>query len=138
MHCNNFSSRIYVEKTSEHCSFNHHHSRIAKEDGWWDRYSSGGLDNEQVYDQDSVKKKLYNVKELPERKKGKLREKKEKKRIIVALKVVLALKLNCSNNNSPPRTFILSSFIGVFLCSSFKSLLSVNPLTRSPALSPTL
>ena len=52
--------------TSEQCSLNHHYSRRAKEDGWWDIYSSGGLDDEQVYDQDSLKKKLYNVKELPE------------------------------------------------------------------------
>ena len=56
MHCNNFSDRIYVEKISEQCNFNHHHSRRAKEDGGWDIYSSGGLDDEQVYDQDSVKR----------------------------------------------------------------------------------
>ena len=46
MHYSNFSDRIYVEKTSEQCSLNHHHSRIAKEDAWWDIYSSRGLDNE--------------------------------------------------------------------------------------------
>ena len=28
----NFSGYIYVEKTSEQCNFNHHHSRRAKED----------------------------------------------------------------------------------------------------------
>ena len=56
MHCDNFSGRIYVEKTSEQCSFNHHHSRRAKEYDWWDIYSSEGLDDEQVYDQDSLKK----------------------------------------------------------------------------------
>ena len=54
--CNNFSGRIYVEKTYEQCSFNHHHSRRAKKDGWWDIYLSWGLDDEQVYDQDSVKR----------------------------------------------------------------------------------
>ena len=56
MHCNNFSSRIYVEKTSEQYSLNHHHSRRAKEDALWDIYSSKGLDDEQVYDQDSLKR----------------------------------------------------------------------------------
>ena len=79
MPCSNFSGHIYVEKTSEQCSFNHHHSRIAKEDRWWDRYSSAGLDNEQVYDQDSVKKKLYNVKDLPERGDQKLESEKREK-----------------------------------------------------------
>ena len=56
MHCSNFSGRIYVEKTSEQCSLNYHHSQKAKEDVWWDIYSSGGLDDEQVYDQDSLKR----------------------------------------------------------------------------------
>ena len=80
MHCNNFSSRIYVEKTSEQCNLNHHYSRRAKKDAWWDIYSSRGLDNEQVYDQDSSKKKkLYNVNDLPEGGGGgKYRERKEK------------------------------------------------------------
>ena len=50
MYYSNFSGRIYVKKTSEQCSLNHYHSRRAKEDGWWDIYSSGGLDDEQVYD----------------------------------------------------------------------------------------
>ena len=56
MHCNNFFGRIYVEKTSKQCYLNHHHSRRAKEEAWWDTYSSGGLDDEQVYDQNSLKK----------------------------------------------------------------------------------
>ena len=56
MHCNNFSGRIYVEKTSKQCYLNHYHSRRAKEEAWWDIYSSGGLDDEQVYDQDSLKR----------------------------------------------------------------------------------
>ena len=50
MYYSNFSGRIYVKKTSEQCNLNHYHSRRAKEDGWWDIYSSGGLDDEQVYD----------------------------------------------------------------------------------------
>ena len=56
MHCSNFSCRIYVENTSKQCSLNHHHSRKAKEDAWWDIYSSEGLDDEQVYNQDSLKR----------------------------------------------------------------------------------
>ena len=79
MHCSNFSDRIYMENISEQYSLNHHNSRRAKEDGWWDMYSSEGLDDEQVYDEDSVKKKLYNVKALPERGDRKTEiEKKEK------------------------------------------------------------
>ena len=56
MHYNNYSDRIYVEKTSEQCSLNHHHSRRAKEDTRWDVYSSKGLDDEQVYDRNSLKR----------------------------------------------------------------------------------
>ena len=56
MHCNNFSGRIYVKKTSEQYSLNHHHLRRAKEDAWWDIYLSKGLNDEQVYDQDSLKR----------------------------------------------------------------------------------
>ena len=32
MHCTKFSSRIYVEKTSEQCSLNHYRSQRARED----------------------------------------------------------------------------------------------------------
>ena len=32
MHCSNFSSRIYVEKTPEQCNPNHYRSKRAKED----------------------------------------------------------------------------------------------------------
>ena len=56
MYYSNFFGRIYMEKTSEQCSLNRHHSRRAKEDGWWDMYSSEDLDDEQVYDEDSVKR----------------------------------------------------------------------------------
>ena len=56
MHCSKFSGRIYVEKTPEQCILNHHRSQKAREDAWWDRHSSGSLDDEQVYSQDSVKK----------------------------------------------------------------------------------
>ena len=40
MHYNNFSGRIYVEKTPEQCNLNHYHSQRAREDVWWDMYSS--------------------------------------------------------------------------------------------------
>ena len=58
--------------------------------------------------------KAQSVESHKEKMKGYRR--KERKRIIVALRVVLALKINCSNNNSPTRTFSSSSFICVFLC----------------------
>ena len=50
MHYSNFSNCIYVEKTPEQCSLNHHHLQRAREDAWQDIYSSIGLDDEQVYD----------------------------------------------------------------------------------------
>ena len=55
MHCSNFSNCIYVEKTPEQCSLNYHHSQRAREDAWQDIYSSIGLDDEQMYDQDDLK-----------------------------------------------------------------------------------
>ena len=55
MHCSNFSNCIYVEKTSEQCSLNHHRSQRSKED-WQDIYSSIGLDDEQVYEGDDLEK----------------------------------------------------------------------------------
>ena len=45
MSYNNFSGRIYVEKTPEQCSFNHYHSQKTRENAWWDRYSSEGLND---------------------------------------------------------------------------------------------
>ena len=45
MHCSKFFGRIYVEKTSEQCSLNHYRSQRAREDAWWDIYSSESLDN---------------------------------------------------------------------------------------------
>ena len=44
--------RISVEKTPEQYIFNHHCSQRAREDAWWDIYSSEGLDDQQVYDRD--------------------------------------------------------------------------------------
>ena len=45
MYYNNFSNRIYVEKTLEQYNLNYHHSQRAREDAWWDIYSSEGLDD---------------------------------------------------------------------------------------------
>ena len=56
MHCSNFLGHIYVEKTSEQCSLNHYCSQRAKKDAWQDTYSSAGLDDEQMYDGDNLKK----------------------------------------------------------------------------------
>ena len=55
MHCSNFSGRIYVEKTPEQYSLNHYNSQRAKEDVWWDMYSSEGLNSWQVCNQDGQK-----------------------------------------------------------------------------------
>ena len=54
MHCNYFSGRIYVEKTSEQCCLGYHNLQKAKEGVWWDMYSSKGLDDQQVYDEDDL------------------------------------------------------------------------------------
>ena len=39
------SGRIYMEKTLEQCSLNHHRSQKVRENAWWDMYSSEGLDD---------------------------------------------------------------------------------------------
>ena len=43
-----FSGRIYVEKTFEQCYLGERNSQKAKEDVWWDRYSSKGSGKRQV------------------------------------------------------------------------------------------
>ena len=45
MYYNNFSGHIYVEKTPEQCSLNHHRLQKARENAWWDVYSSESLDD---------------------------------------------------------------------------------------------
>ena len=52
MHCSCFPGRIYVEKTPEQFSLSYHHSRCTREDAWCDVYSSGCLDEEQMYGED--------------------------------------------------------------------------------------
>ena len=80
MHCSNFSSRIYVEKTPEQCSLNYYSSQRAKEDVWWDMYLSEGLNGWQVCDQDGLKgdyirKKTPYEERIGEKKIGGKREK---------------------------------------------------------------
>ena len=57
MHCNYFSDRIYVEKTSEQCYLSYRNSE-SREGGWWDKYSSKGLDNQQVEGEDDSKEDI--------------------------------------------------------------------------------
>ena len=54
MHCNYFSSRIYVEKIFEQCYIGYHNSQIVREDVW-DKYSSRGSDDQQVEGEDDSK-----------------------------------------------------------------------------------
>ena len=55
MHYSNLFGRIYVEKTPEQCILNHHRSQRAREDAWWDIYSSENLNDYQVYNRDGLK-----------------------------------------------------------------------------------
>ena len=55
MHYNHFYDRIYVKKTSEQGYLGYHNSQEIKEGVWWDRYSSKGLDDQQVEGEDDPK-----------------------------------------------------------------------------------
>ena len=44
MHCNNFSDRIYVERTPEQYNLNYHRAQKARENAWWDMHLSEGSD----------------------------------------------------------------------------------------------
>ena len=55
MHNDYFTSRIYVENTSEQCHIGYHNSQSEREGGWWDKHSSIGLDNRQVEGKDDTK-----------------------------------------------------------------------------------
>ena len=77
------------------------------------------------------------MKDLPEKGGDRKIEGEERKRIIVALRIVLALKINCSNNLVEYSVY-QALLVFFCICSSFKSLFSVNPFARSPVLSPTL
>ena len=78
------------------------------------------------------------MKDLPKIVRDRKIEGEKRKRIIAALRIVLALKINCSTIHLLGYSVhqVLSVFFCV--CSSFKSLLSVNPFVRSLSLSPTL
>ena len=81
MHCSNFSDRIYVEKTPEQCSLNHHRSQRVKKDAWQDIYSSIGLDDGQMYDQDGLKEN-YIMWRTPHREEDRRKKAKEKRKSI--------------------------------------------------------
>ena len=53
-----FTGRIYVEKTSEQCYLGYRNLQSAREGGWWDKYSSRGLDNQQVEGEDDSKEDI--------------------------------------------------------------------------------
>ena len=106
-HCSNFSGYIYVEKTPEQCSLNHYSSQRAKEDVWWDMYSSECLNDWQVCDQDGEKRRLYKEKESLWREDRKKVRKEERERITVASTLI-----NSEFNSNPsPRTIISSILI---------------------------
>ena len=56
------------------------------------------------------------MKDLSEMGGSENRKREKRKRIIIALRIELALKINCANNSSSPWTLSSSSFICVFLC----------------------
>ena len=57
MHNIYFTSCIYVEKTSEQCYLSYRNSE-SREGGWWDKYSSKGLNDQQVKGEDDSKKDI--------------------------------------------------------------------------------
>ena len=134
MHCSNFFCRIYVEKTPEQYSLNHHCSQRVKEDAWQAIYSSICLDDGQVYDQDGLKEN-YIMWRTPHREGDRRKRVKEKRKSIIVAWIFRNSELN---NSASPRTTISSDFISFCACSYPKSLLAVISFTKGPALSPTL
>ena len=69
-----------MEKTPKQCSLNHHRSQRTKEDAWQDIYSSIGLDDEQVYDQDGLKENyiMWRTPPPPPQNKGGLEKESER------------------------------------------------------------
>ena len=134
MHCSNFFCRIYVEKTPEQYSLNHHCSQRVKEDAWQDIYSSIGLDDGQVYDQDGLKKN-YIMWRTPHREGDWRKRVKEKRKSITVAWIFRNSELK---NSASPRTTISSDFISFCACSYPKSLLAVISFAKGPAFSPTL
>ena len=134
MHYSNFSSRIYVEKTPEQCSLNHHRSQRVKEDAWQDIYSSIGLDDGQVYDQDGLKEN-YIIWRTPYRGGDRRKRVKEKRKSITVAWTFRNIELN---NSASPQTTISSDFISFCACSYPRSLLAIISFVKGPTLSPTL
>ena len=58
MHYNYFSGRIYVEKTFEQYYLGYHNSQKTRESVWLDKYSSKGLDDQQVKGEDDPKENI--------------------------------------------------------------------------------
>ena len=58
MHNSYFTCHIYVEKTSEQCYLGYRNSQRAREGGWWDKYLSKGLDDQQVEGEDDSKEDI--------------------------------------------------------------------------------
>ena len=56
---------IYVEKISKQCCFGCRNSEGVWECVWWDKHSSGGLDDQQMEGQDRLKGDIYNVRDPP-------------------------------------------------------------------------
>ena len=55
---NYFTGHIYVEKISEQYYLGYRNSQRAREGGWWDKYSSGGSDDQQVEGEDDIKEDI--------------------------------------------------------------------------------
>ena len=47
-----------MEKTFEQCYLGYRNSQKGREDGWWDKYSSKGLDDQQVEGEDDSKEDI--------------------------------------------------------------------------------
>ena len=58
MHNSYFTSRIYVENTSEQYYLGYRNSQRARKGDWWDKYSSKGSDNQQVEVEDDSKEDI--------------------------------------------------------------------------------
>ena len=58
MHPTKPSDFIYVEKTPEQCYHDRCNSQRVWEDVWWDKHSSGGLDDQQLEAQECLKEAI--------------------------------------------------------------------------------
>jgi len=58
MHGSYFSGRINVERTCEQCCLGYHNSQKDGGDVRWDRHSSEGPDDQQMYGPDDFKRAI--------------------------------------------------------------------------------